>query len=103
MEYLGVEPRWTLYFYGGNQFSVYGVGGINITGVHWKAEYESTNFSTGQKETIKDSDSDTEFGLNLGGGGQYDINEKIALFGELKYVISSYDQLVFTFGIVSDL
>jgi hypothetical protein len=42
--------------------------------------------------------SDTEIGLNLGIGAEYAVTENVEIFGELKYVISDYDQAVFAVG-----
>ncbi|HTV22731.1 MAG TPA: outer membrane beta-barrel protein [Polyangiaceae bacterium] len=45
-----------------------------------------------------DDVSDTEVGLNLGIGAEYAVSHNVELFGELKYVISDYDQAVFAVG-----
>lgn len=42
--------------------------------------------------------SETEIGLNLGVGAEYAVVENVELFGELKYVISDYDQAVIAIG-----
>lgn len=44
------------------------------------------------------SDS-AEFGLNLGGGANFMLTEKMAAFAEVKYVVSDWDGLAITAGI----
>lgn len=44
-------------------------------------------------------DSITRFGLNLGGGCEYDVNPNIVLNAEFKYsIVSTIDQAVFSVG-----
>ncbi|MBP5498768.1 MAG: porin family protein [Muribaculaceae bacterium] len=44
-------------------------------------------------------DSHGKFGLNLGGGVEYNVIDHLALFGEIKYsLVSKYDQAVFGIG-----
>lgn len=40
----------------------------------------------------------TRIGLNIGGGARYAIVENISLYGEIKYILSSFDQLVISVG-----
>lgn len=44
------------------------------------------------------SSSSTEIGLNLGIGAEYAVVPNVELFGEIKYVISDYDQAVIALG-----
>lgn len=45
------------------------------------------------------SESSGKFGANLGGGAQYDINEKLSLNLDIKYqLISDFNQAVFGVG-----
>lgn len=60
-------------FYNEDEVLIYGLGGINITGV----STEQSGGGTSQ------SNSDSEVGLNLGGGVEYTMDFG-ALFGELK-------------------
>jgi len=112
LDFMSGEIKWNVWelnldghytFTDSDQFSAYGLAGLNITGTSWKSEYDIPNFFTGQNEHYEESDSDVNIGLNLGGGGQYNLNEQLGLFGEVKYVISNYDQLVFTFGVIYGL
>lgn len=46
-------------------------------------------------------DSVTRFGLNLGGGCEYDVTPNVALNAEFKYsIVSTIDQAVFSVGAV---
>ncbi|MEM7548552.1 MAG: outer membrane beta-barrel protein [Bacteroidota bacterium] len=76
---------WTLNFDGhyhfqGNSSGPYALAGINIA-----------TFSV-------ESASDTNVGLNLGGGYLYEFDGPISAFGDVKYVISDFDQLVIRLG-----
>ncbi len=46
------------------------------------------------------TNSNTELGLNLGGGLEYFFSSKVAGLFELKYVLGDYDQGVLTFGVL---
>lgn len=49
---------------------------------------------------VKASNSSTNFGINLGAGGEYLITEKIALNLELKYqIVSDWNRLIFLLGV----
>lgn len=58
---------------------LYGLGGINITGI----SVDSPSTTIGG-QTFGGSSSDSEFGLNLGGGAEYAL-DFADLFGELKF------------------
>jgi len=68
--------------------TVYGLAGLNITTV--SAEFD-TPFG-------RVDESDSELGLNLGGGGELPVGA-VNLFSEIKYVIGDADQLVITAGV----
>ena len=72
----------------GDQFDVYPLAGINFSIVSVKDDFSGLD------------DSETKVGLNLGGGGQYEINDLLTAFAEIKYVISDFDQLVIGGGIL---
>lgn len=74
------------YSFGSETFRPYGLAGLNITTV-------KINF-------LGFSSSNSELGLNVGGGLQYFVAEKVALFGEARYVISEFDQLVIGAGVI---
>jgi len=69
---------WSAYALAGLNISTVGIkglGGIGIPGIN-----------------------STKVGLNIGGGARYEIAENILLYGEIKYIISSFDQLVISVG-----
>jgi outer membrane protein X len=68
-----------------NKFSAYPLAGFTIV-----------------NKTYSDfDDSITRFGLNLGGGVEYDVRPNISLNAEIKYsIVSSIDQAVFSLGAV---
>lgn len=68
--------------------NVYGLGGLNFA----SQEISSGGFSA----------SDSEIGLNLGGGAEFGMGFG-SLFAEVKYVISDFDQLVLNAGVRFDL
>ncbi len=47
--------------------------------------------------------SDTEVGLNLGGGVRYGFTENIIGFGEIKIVVGGFDQVIITAGVLVPL
>jgi opacity protein-like surface antigen len=74
------------YAFGSETIRPYGLAGLNITTV--KIDF------------LGSSISNSEFGLNLGGGLQYFVAEKVAVYGEARYVVSEFDQLVIGAGVV---
>lgn len=71
-------------FYEEFMFKSYGLAGLN---------YSRAKVSAGNG-----SHSEGEIGLNLGVGGEYDFGPLLG-FGELKYVVSEFDQAVFSIGV----
>ncbi|RMF30583.1 MAG: hypothetical protein D6765_03010 [Bacteroidetes bacterium] len=69
--------------------SIYGLAGINIG--HWS--FENDFGFPGANP------SDTEFGLNVGGGIRLPFGS-ITGYGEIKYTISDFDQLVLNAGVL---
>ncbi|NGP76498.1 porin family protein [Balneolaceae bacterium YR4-1] len=64
-----------------DEFHLYGLAGLNVS-------------------TAKNivSDTNSELGINLGGGGEYHL-ENLSIFTELKYIIGDFDQLVIGAGV----
>lgn len=60
--------------------------------------YTGLNYARSKVDVGGDSISDSAFGLNLGVGAEYDFGGVLA-FGDLKYVISEFDQPVFSIGL----
>ncbi len=73
------EP-WSAYGLAGLNLTTIGIPGVNVVGVNIPGVNE------------------TKVGLNLGGGARYAIAERVVLYGEIKYIISSADQLVISVG-----
>lgn len=93
LNYFFTEPGsfWTLnadahfYLLASGAASLYALAGLN---------FATASFS---------GNSNSELGLNLGGGANFDINSSITPFGQLKFVLNDFDQAVFSFGIRVDL
>jgi len=62
-------------------FRSYALGGLNILAI-----------------SIEDFDGDSEVGLNLGNGVEYDFTDSIAGFAELRFAIQDESQLVLSLG-----
>ena len=78
-------------FLSSGNFDLYGIAGLDIL-LAWKKEKysESDNFR----------ESDNALGLNTGAGVRFNITENLDLFGEIKYIISKYDQIMVNAGIL---
>jgi hypothetical protein len=72
------------------RFESYGIAGLNILYAHKKEATGLTVFK----------ESDNTIGLNLGIGSYFKLSEKFDLFGEVKYIISKYDQFMVNGGIL---
>jgi outer membrane protein X len=73
-------------FYFAEEGSVdfYGIGGINLTTRSIKSQGER--------------DSDTELGVNLGVGANFNIRGAVLPYTEIKYIAGNFDQAVLFFG-----
>jgi len=71
----------------------YGLAGLNYSII----TFPSIDFGFFGGST--ESSSNGELGFNLGGGAGYDLGKKITPFAQLKYTISSFDQLTIMAGI----
>jgi len=72
-----------------DRFEFYGLAGLNITftKIKWLG-------------TLPSSGTDNAMGLNIGAGTYMKITEQFDLYGEVKYIISKYDQLMINAGIL---
>jgi len=70
-------------------FRVYGLAGIN--------------FFSATVKVGSEKDSASEAGLEIGGGAEYLINDKLSIFGEPKYVLGDADRFVLSLGVLSNL
>lgn len=63
--------------------------------------YPLAGLTVVSKSYAHNDESVTHFGLNLGGGCEYDLIPNVTLNGEFKYsIVSSIDQAVFSVGAV---
>jgi outer membrane protein X len=63
--------------------------------------YPLAGLTVVNKSYAKVDDSITRFGLNLGGGCEFDVNENWRVNAEFKYsIVSTIDQAVFSVGAV---
>jgi opacity protein-like surface antigen len=74
-----------------DRFEFYGLAGLNVT----LTKIKWLNSTSG--------DSDNALGLNLGAGTYMKITEQLDLYGQVKYIISKYDQLVVNAGVLLNI
>ncbi|QSE96408.1 outer membrane protein [Fulvivirga lutea] len=74
------------YFSESGAVSAYALGGLNLA----RVSVDLGPFG---------ESSDTELGLNLGAGANFDVGDSIIPFAELRFVLSDFDQAVFAFGV----
>lgn len=87
---LEVNFNGNYYFYSQDIFSFYGLGGLNFA----RASYNGPG----------DNDwDDTEIGLNLGGGINFELGKTVVPFSELRFTIGDYDQFVISGGLKFNL
>ncbi|MGB3182018.1 MAG: outer membrane beta-barrel protein [Cyclobacteriaceae bacterium] len=67
---------------------LYGIGGLNIA-------FLSVDFN----DDFFEDNTETEIGLNLGIGAEFNIESSVTPFFELKYVIGDADQAVIAAGV----
>lgn len=77
---------------------VYPLLGLNFSIVTAKVETDLTTI--GGTSTTSAKSSSTEVGVNIGGGGSIELSEGLRGFGEVKYVLSAFDQAVISIGLV---
>ena len=89
----------------GDKLKVYPLAGLSFT--NWKADLIlewDDDIKDLIGEDLEDEDlgtwSESKFGVNLGGGIQYDLTDKLIFSAEAKYqLISDFDQAVFSVGV----
>lgn len=79
------------YVFSRSAATVYGILGLNIA----RAGTDDIDTPIGTIE----GQSNTELGLNLGVGVNFDISSNLTPFAEMKYAISDFDQLVIFGGV----
>lgn len=78
------------YFYNSSIFEFYGLGGLNFARRH-------LDFDDGGDQY------DSELGLNLGGGINFEVGRNVVPFSELRATIGDFDQVVVTAGLKFNL
>lgn len=78
-------------FTSSGKFVLYGIAGFDIL-LAWKKD-----IYTGSDPF---RESDNAMGLNAGAGARMNITGNLDLFGEVKYILSKYDQLMVNAGIL---
>ncbi|MDA3780788.1 MAG: hypothetical protein PF487_11310 [Bacteroidales bacterium] len=78
-----------------NMLRVYYLGGPTV--MLWKIKDQ--HYSSTFDKTYDINEFKFSFGLNVGGGINFDINNSYKMFLETKYIISKNSQLLFTAGI----
>lgn len=84
------------YFFDESGVKLFGIGGLNVTGVKSKV---TTTSNSPQFPSSEYSASDTNLGINLGIGADFKAGDKIIPFATIKYTASSFDQLVLYGGV----
>lgn len=100
----------------GDKFKVYPLVGLTYVHGHWSNKYSvggGGNSDSGDGDwgwgapmrkangsvTINESYNTGKFGVNLGGGAQYDLTDNLMLNFEVKYsLVSDLDQCVISLG-----
>lgn len=82
------------YFFAKDVFELYGLGGLNFA----RAGYEYTDINGDDQK-----DSNTELGLNLGIGSNFQIGQTFVPFAELRFTIGDYDQFMLGLGVKFNL
>jgi outer membrane protein X len=86
---LGVNAHWL--FPAGDRLTVYPLAGLGILG--WKYSYD---FGWG----IADSASDSDIAIDLGGGVDFKLTDRLSLNAELKYKIADHwNRLLLSAGV----
>ncbi|RKF03460.1 outer membrane protein with beta-barrel domain [Tenacibaculum lutimaris] len=74
-----------------DKFSLYPLAGLNV----WYTSVSSSYAAF--------SASSTNFGLNLGGGANYKLSDKLTGFSEIKLMVTQGSQVVFNAGVMYSL
>ncbi|MFS4417285.1 hypothetical protein [Maribacter sp. 2307ULW6-5] len=83
-----INANGNYYFVDGGVTKFYGLAGLNLSIV----SIPSLGFAGV-------GSSASNLGFNLGGGADFDISSSITPFAQLKYTLSSFNQLVITAGV----
>jgi hypothetical protein len=81
-----------------DRFEFYGLAGIDILLAGKKEVYVMSG-----SPTSTNKEKDNALGLNLGVGSYMKISEQIDLYGEVKYIVSKYDQFIVNVGVLINI
>jgi outer membrane immunogenic protein len=74
------------YFFNQDVFELYGLTGLNFTRLSFKDRFDNRT-------------SNTEVGLNLGIGSNFQFGKTFVPFAEIRFTIGDYDQVVLGLGV----
>lgn len=103
-----ITPHFNYFFNKTEGEVIYKWNALNIDG-HYFFEMDQIwtiyplfgiNFSTVSEKINDIKFSNSDVGINLGIGAEYNFDRRLSGFGEIKYVISDADQLVITLGLL---
>jgi outer membrane immunogenic protein len=77
------------YFFNQDVFELYGLGGLNFTRVGY--------------EVAGENESNSEIGLNLGVGTNFQLGKKFVPFAEFRFTLGEYDQFALGLGVKFNL
>ena len=81
----------------GDKMKIYPLAGLSYTNWKYSLDLDGWEVLVDDDDT---SDSVGKFGVNLGGGFQYDLTESMIFNAEVKYqLINTFDQVVFSVGL----
>ena len=89
---LMVDMEGQYFLYSRDEFLFYALGGLSTTGI-------ISNYK-GESSDLYPDYSDQAIGLNIGAGANLLYNETVIFFGEMKYVVNTYNQLIASVGII---
>jgi len=89
MSLFEINGNFNYYFYNEGVLEFYGLAGLNLT--RWHIDY-------GDSEA-----SDSELGLNLGAGLNFDLGKNVVPFTELRLTLGEFDQVVIGLGLKFNL
>lgn len=87
-------------FYNEGGIEAYGLGGISVQMVSVKTDVPAYSYMGYTSPATSGKVSDSNFGLNLGGGGRYQISDDLYGMAELKYCIVTGGYLQISAGVL---
>ena len=92
---LMVDMEGRYFLFSRDEFQFYALGGLSTTVL-------ISNYK-GESPDLYPDYSDQAIGLNLGAGANLLYNETVIFFGEMKYVVNTYNQLIASVGIIMNI